>query len=360
MKRICLPAPSTFLTNRKPIRLAATLALVGLLSSLAGVSVAHASLLGTAGEYGEFILGNSTRWSVDAHGKVAVGGNADFTGGFAVATQQPTSTTNLVVGGTLNANGSSVRGNIVTGGNSTYTQPTVHGNFSSNGSLTLGNGGTVNGSVRYAASYSRNGTTVSGSETGGVTTPLPVDFAVEGAYLKALSLAQVNPLDPTPTFQWGQMFVTGGAGANFYNLTGTDLASSTGGFVINAPGGSTVVLNVSGSGFTIPNTGLTLNGGVALTDILWNFHEATALTIQGSANGSFLAPLASISTTYGAFNGNLIAASLTGQIETHTVINGNQTFFDGDLRSVVPEPASLGMLLVATIGGAGLLRRRPA
>ena len=360
MKRTWFRVPFTLLSNGSSSRLGATFSVLARFLTLAVGSVAQASLLGTAGQYNEFILGNSTRWSVDSHGKVAVGGNANFTGGFTVASQQPTNTTNLVVGGTLNANGASVRGNIVTGGNATYTNPTVYGNFSSNGSLTLGSGGTVNGSVNYATSYAANGTTVSGTASGGVSKPLPVDFAAEGAYLSALSAAQVDALDPTPTFQWSQLFITAGAGANYYNMTGAQIASSTGGFNINAPAGSTVVLNVAGSGFTIPNTGFNLSGGIGLSGILWNFYEATSLTIAGSANGSFLAPHAAISTTYGAFNGNLIAAALTGTIETHTVYNGTPTFFDGELRPPVPEPTSLGMLLVGAIGGVGFLRRRRA
>ena len=86
------------------------------------------------------------------------------------------------------------------------------------------------------------------------------------------------------------------------------------------------------------------------------------MTIQGSARGTFLAPLAAVSTSFGGFHGNLIAGSLTGSIETHTMNDGGgvPTFYDGELRPSVPEPASLGMLLVAAIGGASLLRRRRA
>lgn len=339
----------------------ATLALLGLVLTLGIGSTAQASLLGTAGQYGEFVLGDSTRWGADSHGKIAVGGNLTFPGnGFTVASQQANNTTNLVVGGTFNANGASVKGSIVTGGNATYTNPTVFGNFSSNGSLTLGSGGTVNGDVRYNAFYNRNGTTVSGSTTGGVTTPLPVDFAAEAAYLKALSLAQVDPTDPTPEFKWSQMFVNVGAGAHYFNLTSADIATAPGGFVITAPAGSTVVLNVSGSGFTFPNTGMTLSGGISISDILWNFYDATSFTMS-SANGTFLAPLAAVTANSGGFNGNLIVGSLYGNVETHTNYNGTPTLFDGDLRTPpVPEPASLGMLLVGAIGGTSLLRRRTA
>ena len=361
MKRTWFPAPTTLLKNCRPLRLTAILPLLGLLVTLAAGSVAQASLLGTAGQYGEFVLGDSTRWGADSHGKIAVGGNLTFPGsGFTVASQQSNATTNLVVGGTFNANGASVKGSIVTGGNATYTNPTVFGNFSSNGSLTLGSGGTVNGNVRHATTYNQNGTTVSGTNTTG-TTPLPVDFASEATYLKALSLAQVNPSDPTPTFQWSQMFITAGAGAHYFNLTSANILASPGGFVITAPAGSSVVLNVSGSGFTFPNTGLTLSGGISLSDILWNFYDATSFTMS-SANGTFLAPLAAVTANSGGFNGNLIVGSLYGNVETHTTYNGTPTFYDGELRSPppVPEPAALGMLLVGAISGASFFRRRTA
>jgi choice-of-anchor A domain-containing protein len=343
-------------------RSAARAGAAGLIALAFGVSSASASLLGTAGDYNEFILGNSTRSNVDAQGRVAVGGAANFTN-FTVASQQATNTTNLVVGGTLNAQSASVKGHVVTGGNATYITPTVNGNFSSNGSVTFGSGGTVNGNVRYGTTFNQNGATISGTITGPVATPLPVDFAAEGAYLAALSAAQVNPLDPTPTFQFSQMFITAGAGANYYNLTGAQVAGSPGGFNITAPAGATVVLNVSGTGFTIPNTGFNLSGGITVANLLWNFYEATALTIQGSAAGTFLAPQAAISTSFGGFNGNLIAGSLTGSIETHTMNGGGgvPTYFNGDLRPVpVPEPATAGMLCIAAVAGVSLLRRRRA
>lgn len=361
MKRNWFPVPSTLLKNCPPLRLGATLSLLGILLTLAAGSVAQASLLGTAGEYGEFILGDSTRSFVDAQGKVAVGGNANFNS-FAVASLQSGSTTNLVVGGTLTANSATVQGHIVTGGNATYTQPTVNGNFSSNGVLTLGNFGSVNGNIRYGTGYSPLTTTVNGSVAGPVATPLPVDFAAEAAYLTALSAAQVNPLDPTGTMQFGQLFVAGVAGANFFNITPSQMQSATGGYNISAPAGATVVLNVSGNNVTVNNTGFNFSGGLTVDHVLWNFYEATTVTIQGSAHGSFLAPLAAVVTTNGGFNGNLIAGSLTGSIETHIYDfgDGPPTFFDGELRPPVPEPASLGMLLVAAIGGAGLLRRRTA
>ena len=355
--RICL------IPSRRSGSSVARLGAVGLLALVGGASHASAATLGTAGQYGEFILGNSTRSNVDAQGKVAVGGNANFTN-FTVASQQATNTTNLVVGGTLNASSATVKGHVVTGGNATYTTPTVNGNFSSNGSLTLGSG-TVNGDVRYGTTFNQNGTTVSGSITGPVATPLPIDFAAEGAYLKALSTAQVSALDPTPLSQWSQLFVTGVAGANYYNVTAAQIVGASGGFVIDAPAGSTVVLNVTGSGFTFPNTGFTLNGGITVDRVLWNFYDAAAITLAGSTHGTFLAPLADITTTYGGFNGNLIAGSLTGSIETHTMDYGGgpPTFFTGELRPTpipTPEPTSAGLLAVAAIGGVGLLRRRRA
>jgi choice-of-anchor A domain-containing protein len=344
-------------------RSAARAGAAGLIALALGVSSASASLLGTAGDYNEFILGNSTRTNVDAQGKVAVGGNANFTN-FTVASQQATNTTNLVVGGTLNASSASVKGHVVTGGNATYTTPTVNGNFSSNGSVAFGSGGTVNGNVRYGTTFNQNGATISGTISGPVATPLPVNFAAEGAYLTALSAAQVNPGDPTPLFQFSQTYINAAAGANYYNITGAQIASSTGGFNITGPAGSSIVLNVTGSGFTIPNTGFNLSGGITVADLLWNFYDATSFTIQGSARGtSFLAPLAAVSTSFGGFNGNLIAGSLTGSIETHTMNDGGgvPTYFDGDLRPVpVPEPATAGMLCIAAVGGVAFLRRRRA
>jgi choice-of-anchor A domain-containing protein len=347
--------PSSLLPAAFPCSLAMAFAL-----SLAAASLAGASLLGTAGNYGEFILGNSQRTNVDAQGRVAVGGNASFNN-FTVASQQLTTTTNLVVGGTLTAQSASVRGHVVTGGNAGYTTPTVMGDFSSNGSLTLGGRGTVNGNIRYNTAYSPAGTTVSGTVTGSVSTPLPINFATQGAYLSALSAAQVHVGDPSPSFMFSQLFINGMAGENFFNLTGAQVAAATGGFNINAPVGATVVLYVSGTGFTIPNTGFNLSGGITVDHLLWNFHEATSFTIQGSARGTFLAPGAAITTSFGGFNGNLIAASLNGSIETHLFdgggTGGQPTPFDGPLRPV-PEASSLAMAGIAALVSARLGRVR--
>ena len=337
--------------------------------------------LGTAGGYGEFILGNSTRSNVDAQGKVAVGGNADFNN-FTVASKQATgSGVNLVVGGDLKQVSASTNGSVVVGGATTYQTPTIRGDFHGNGAIEFDksySGGRIDGDVTYGSTFKNGnpqswnfGVTIGGHVTSGVTTPLPIDFQAEASFLQATSLAQVSSLDPSlqviPNSNWwetpgsfysryGQIFVNEAQTGDYYlNLTGDQLQAATGGLNINAAAGSTVVFNVSGSGFTIPNTGFNLSGGITVDHLLFNFYEATDLTIQGSIKGTVLAPLATVHTSYGSLDGGLIAQNVSGSIETHIYNGGSggNTLFVGNLRpgaSAVPEPASLAMLIAGGMG----------
>src|SRR5262249_54668850 len=104
-----------------------------------------------------------------------------------------------------------------------------------------------------------------------------------------------------------------------------------------------------------------LSGGIAVDHLLFNFYEATSFTLQGSARGTFLAPGAAISTSFGGFNGNLIAGSLTGSVETHVFDGGGtggaSTPFDGTARAV-PEAGSVTLASAAVALCGGWARRR--
>lgn len=348
---------------------------------LAAAPVA-AGPLGIAGDYNEFVFGNSNRQWVDTHGKVAVGGNLQLNG-VAIASQMPTgSGVNLVVGGNLTATNGTINGSTVVGGNVNYTNPTINGNLSAGGSVTFNpnSGGSVNngGTITYGTSFIKpnwmNPPAVQGSVT------QPIDFAAAAATLTALSQAQVGANDPTATFQWSQLFFTGGAGLNVYGITEAMLEGASGGFNINAPSGATVIINVSGQNLSLFNTGLNLTGGITLDRILWNFYEATSLTLAGSWNGSILATQASAYANYGGMNGNLIVAALHGyggpatasSLETHTNFNGQPTYFTGTMRPVptpdpdpdptpVPEPGTVALFgLGALLAGLSRRRRRAA
>jgi len=344
-----------------------------LLALAASAAPAAAATLGMAGNYNEFIIGDSNRQYTDIQGKVAVGGNLTLNG-LSVADLMPTNQTNVVVGGNLTAQNGTIRGNTVVGGNVNYTNPTINGNIAAGGSVTFApnSGGSVNGTVTYGTTFTKPGWMNPSASQG--TTTVPINFSQEALYLKALSQAQVKASDPTAIYQWSQLFFNAGsAPLNVFNVTEAMFENATGGFNINAAAGSTVVINVPGLDVNVLNTGFTLTGGITVDRVLWNFYEATKITLQGSAVGTFLAPNAAVLSNWGGFNGNLIAAALHGYggpgvgsgLETHTKLYGGgaPTLFTGTLRDIptpppasVPEPGMLGLL-----GGAlalVALRRR--
>jgi choice-of-anchor A domain-containing protein len=127
------------------------------------------------------------------------------------------------------------------------------------------------------------------------------------------------------------------------------------GFKIDAPAGATVVINASGSNFTVANTGFTLTGGITVDHVLWNMYQATTLSLS-SISGSVLAPLASVTANNGSYNGNFIAAALNGNIGSSTV----DEYFNGSLRQSVPEASAWALMLVVGIAAEFTRRWRRA
>jgi choice-of-anchor A domain-containing protein len=337
---------------------------------MGGTARAALMPLGAATGYGEFVLGDSTRSGVDAQGKVAVGGNASFNS-FSVASQQAAGAgVNLVVGGNLAANSASVTGSAVVGGHAQYNNPTVLGNFASNGAMILGSSGSIQGDVRYGTSLTKPAAvTVTGSTTGPVATPLPIDFAAAATSLQALSQAQFAATDPYVTKVFGGLnFTSGASGLSVFNITASEFSGANNYAVTStaAPGSDvTFVINVLGTSgldnvfFRFAGNSLT---GLGANRVLYNFLDVESLTVEGiGVDGTILAPWASVQFNNGNIDGGLIARTLAGNGESHVYTNGGtsgpSTLFNGTLRNppvpqVIPEPSSLAL---AGIGGLGLI-----
>ncbi|MFE3505832.1 choice-of-anchor A family protein [Kitasatospora sp. NPDC059160] len=281
--------------------------------------------LGVANLYGEFIEGDDTH-TPDAEGAVAVGGNANFTGGFSVGQELTAAEVDALPG----KNALVVAGRI-----------TGH-----NTQVMKGNG--VYGSKADGAVVEAH----QGKITQGAS---PIDFKAEFAKLRAASTALAAvPQTAGATVQadGGKLTFTGGDAT--YNSFTVDAGKLQGakGVYVKVPVGAVAVINVTGgsydmaaagtSGFFLWDAGKSdfvlddklqsASNGAVRSKLLWNFPTATKVTKKGDAAwaGSVLAPNAAVSlNTPGVngqppsggapINGSVIAASLTGTsgAETH-------------------------------------------
>lgn len=341
-----------FRTARHALRSAALLGI-----AFGAASRVAAGPLGVAGDYNEFILGNANQAWSNIEGGAAVGGNLNLNG-VSIAANRDASATNVVVGGSLAAKGGSIKGSTIAGGNIAYETPNT-GKLSANGSVTLtGWGGAVNGGVNYGTTFSKPPVvTVSGPITQQTTTQ-PINFANEFAYLTALSQAQLAG-SVAATYQWSQLFFNGGSGLNLFSVTEAQFETAWGGFNIDAPAGATVIINVAGHDLNSVNTGYHLTGGITADHVLFNFYEATTLTLNGSITGTILATAATV--IGGAeIQGSVIAAAINGPNGAPSQVNLKWVPFMGEMRQLPvpsPEPANLGLLL-AGLGMVGIGRWR--
>ncbi|MFG2908218.1 choice-of-anchor A family protein [Kitasatospora sp. NPDC048286] len=314
-------------TSAAALAVGGSLALAGLVAPAAQAVGADQECrsLGVANLYGEFIEGNDTH-TPDAEGAVAVGGNADFTGGFSVGQELTPAEVDALPG----KNALVVAGKI-TGHNTQVMK--------GNGVY----GSKADGSVVQA----HQGTVAQG--------PSPIDFKAEFAKLRAAStsLAAVpQTAGATVQAEGAKLTFTGGDAK--YNSFTIDAAKLQGAkeVYVKVPVGAVTVINVTGgsydmaaagtsgfllwdqgkSAFVLDDKSQSASGGAIRSKLLWNFPTATKVTKKGDAAwaGTVLAPNAAVSLntpgvnggpgTGGApINGSVIAASLTGTsgAETH-------------------------------------------
>jgi choice-of-anchor A domain-containing protein len=316
----------------------------------ASVVSAHAQALGVAGNFNDFILGDATQSNVDAQGLYAVGGNANFTnmsvnsGNNALYSGWGT-----VVGGNYTNIYATMNGGIFAGGGFSATDPTINGNIASNGSVNLSNFGTVHGSVTYGTTYTNPNTGITGTASHG-STASPIDFGATGTFLHNLSssLAAIGANGVTNSSGSNLSLTGSNSSLDIFSVTAAQLSASTN-LVISAPTSATVIVNIIGTSASLSG-GLSLVG-VTADHVLYNFSNATSLTMSGiGVEGTILAPGSALNFSSGDIDGEIIADSLTGSVESH------EKQFDGQLPpSGSPEPVTLGMS--AFLAGAWLRKR---
>ena len=148
----------------------------------------------------------------------------------------------------------------------------------------------------------------------------PIDFASRFEQLRALSTQlAARPANGTTTLEpWGGIMLRGtDPQLNVFQVpasafTGAALLS------LDAPAGSLVVINISGSSATFTGFGQTFSGGIDQQGVLFNFVDATAISASGYGFwGTVLAPFARVTFNNGSWDGGLYAVSLTGNAEGH-------------------------------------------
>ena len=274
--------------------------------------------LGTAGEFNTFIFGDFTATS-DTEGRLAVGGNAVLQ--------------NYSVADKLTPDEQAQYENVMlVGGDLTFTSGRVYyGDVLVGGSATLPIYDIADGDLL-------------------TDQDVPIDFAAEEAYLKALSL-ELAALPPTGTAEreWSGLKVIGdgSSAVQVFDVDGDELRFVTWVPALQGiPEGATLIFNISGENGR-------MSGGWQQfvpfrTKVLYNYYEATTLSLQWiSVEGSILAPLADVVNPQGVIQGTVIAKSWNGSMQQ------NHVPFEGDLPCVeMPEteppeapqiePASLG------------------
>ncbi len=266
--------------------------------------------LGPAKPYNLFVLENIIQPSADTEGKLAVGGNANLAG-YSVGDKLP------------NSNGT--EDVLVVGGNLYFTSGRV-----------------FNGNVAYGGLSNLPIYPVSIEEGTLRQDNSVIDFVAAKTHLENLSTQLAGyTVNGTTTFQWGAINLThNDPYLNVFTVNGTDLnAAHT--LEISVPNGSAVVVNILGT--TINWHGGLFVNGTAMNNVLYNFPQATSLTISGiDVKGSVLAPLAALNFPAGIITGQTIVKSMTGSGQF------NLAPFLGNI------PANQSIVNVASITGSNI------
>lgn len=244
--------------------------------------------LGIASDFNMFVFDDLTQNYTDTQGRMAVGGNATLNGYGAGTSLQGS-------GGT--------RDDLIVGGN-----------------LVFNNGQVYSGNIVYGGTAT---TSSLGIPQGTIRQDQVIDFDAAEAYLTGRSEAWANIAANGMTVnQWGGITLTGTSNdLNVFELPASQLGSSWG-VTINALAGSKVLINVTGQTGVIQYMQINLNG-VDANDVIWNFSEATSLTIQGvTVKGTVLAPHAAVNFSNGNIDGTMIAKSLSGGGQSHLQLFG--------------------------------------
>ncbi|MCF8267844.1 MAG: choice-of-anchor A family protein [Ignavibacteriales bacterium] len=236
--------------------------------------------LGDAADYNVFVYRDYTAPSSDTQGKLAVGRNLTLSN-YSVGDQLP------------NSHGADDV--LVVGRKITYTSGAVY-----------------NGNVVYGRFKDFNENAVSISD-GTLRKDTVLDFAATQTYLQGLSnTLKAYTVNGTTVFEWGHTLTLTGTDPflNTFFVDGNDLDAATT-VTITVPNGSVVLVNVNRK--VINWSGGFFVYGTDYTNVLYNFYQATDLTISNiDVTGSILAPRARVNFISGVQNGQMMCKFLEG------------------------------------------------
>jgi choice-of-anchor A domain-containing protein len=294
-------------------------------------TTAKASSLLAAAPYNAFVFNGFTETGSDDGGRLAVGGNATFNNAFYTVMQSPldgaTAPDSLVVGGKV------LGGPVNVQNGSAFV-----GDLAGSGIVHVPSGQTVS----------------TGTD--------PVDFAgTKTALLDYSNFLSLQASNGTVTDNgFGTTTLTGTSSTLNIFTVDASLIGPSKTVIINDPAGSTVLINVIGTNVTTTGFGIKVDGTGAngnsttaeVSNLIFNFSQATSLTLGGSFLGTILAPSAAVIGGFGQIDGQLIANSFSGPTEFHDFLFTGQNLpltSGSNNQGAVPEPASFAML------GAGLI-----
>jgi choice-of-anchor A domain-containing protein len=237
------------------------------------------------------------------------------------------------------------------------------------GYFTLNGGGGVWASSNNANYYFNNG------DTGGVTIggTSPIDFAAARTAMQTLNtnLSGLTANGALGSVPGGNSTWTGLSGnsttLNVFTLTAVQLQSDFLDFIVpNAQTGATIIVNVIGANPVLGNA-VMVNGQQESDSnsdnnlILFNFENASTVTVNGQLDASILAPNAVLSGS-AQMGGNFIAAKvgLTGEVHNDEWVGSIPNFYTppANQPDLAPEPGTLTLMGSGVLLLAGLIIRR--
>jgi choice-of-anchor A domain-containing protein len=329
--------------------------LVAALCVAPAICKADAVPFGSASAYNLVALG-----TVDANGNTLIAGtigtNADVNGRVAAADQVLIGTT---IGSTLNSD--------------PWVAYSTYGLISTNGlvagqTFNMNGGGNVfapgtNGNINFNNGGNRVTSGSSGIDFSTLRTTLDAQTALLAGLAPNGVVGAATPPGGNPSW-----LVLKGTSTtlNVFDITAAQFADTNHNIDIEAPVGSTIVVNVAGTNLTL-GTGLYYNGNqtsgdsAADANILFNFAGAQTVAINAQFNASVLAPFA-ILTGNGQMGGNFIAAQIGQTGEVHNIeFTGSipsQSDSGPGKYAVTPEPGTLVLMGTGMMSMAALFRRR--